>query len=131
MNTNLRIRLADVSKEPLHQQLKRQLRGRVLRGALSPGDPLPSIRSLARQQRVSVITVQRAYEDLESEGLIEARRGKGFFVCELTAKEKARIAEARFAERAALAIDEARADGLDAERIRKVFEGALVKGEPR
>ncbi len=60
--------LSELSPEPLHAQITRQVRARILALELTGDEPLPSIRALAREQRVSVITVQRAYEDLEREG---------------------------------------------------------------
>ena len=57
--------VSDASDEPLHSQLTRQIRAKILRGTLTDRQSLPSIRALARAQRVSVITVQRAYDDLE------------------------------------------------------------------
>ena len=82
MNTNnvwptLALSVTEASDEPLHGQLTRQIRPRILSGSLDVGAVLPSIRKLARSHRVSVITVQRTYDDLERDGLIEARRGKG------------------------------------------------------
>ena len=69
------LNLSDTSTETLQGQLARQVRGLILGGDLPPGAELPSIRSLASEQKVSVVTVQRAYEALEREGLIQARRG--------------------------------------------------------
>jgi GntR family transcriptional regulator len=73
------LNLTDLSDESLQNQLSRQVRAKILNGELMAGEMLPSIRSLAREQRVSVITIQRGYETLEREGLIHSRRGKGFF----------------------------------------------------
>ena len=66
------LNLTEHSDEPLHAQLSRQLRAKILATDLDAGAPLPSIRGMAKDQRVSVITVQRAYDDLEREGLIDA-----------------------------------------------------------
>ena len=74
------LNLTDLSNEPLQSQIVRQIRAKILAGGLPAGIDLPSIRKLAREQHISVITVQRAYESLEREGLIHSRRGKGFFV---------------------------------------------------
>ena len=74
------LNLSDLSDEPLQGQIVRQVRAKILAGELAADSDLPSIRSLAREQQVSVITVQRAYESLVREGLIHSRRGKGFFV---------------------------------------------------
>ena len=69
------LNLSELSDEPLHAQISRQIRARILAHELTDEAPLPSIRVMARQQKVSVITVKRAYEDLEREGLIRSRRG--------------------------------------------------------
>ena len=66
--------LTDLSDESLQSQIARQIRAKVLAGDLGAEDVLPSIRGLAREQRISVITVQRAYEALERDGLIHSRR---------------------------------------------------------
>ena len=76
------LNLTDLSAEPLQSQIVRQVRAKILTGELTTGSDLPSIRRQAREQRISVITVQRAYETLERQGLIHSRRGKGFFVSE-------------------------------------------------
>ena len=70
------LNLTDLSNEPLQHQIIRQVRARILAGALIVGDSLPSIRGLAREQHISVITVQRAYEILEREGLIAPEPSK-------------------------------------------------------
>lgn len=131
INSGLRLLLKETADEPLHRQLTTQLRAAILRGELDGEQALPSIRRLAREQRVSVITVQRAYDDLEREGLIHARQGKGSFVSKLTPKRKTRLGEARFERRLSEATREAVADGLSAEQIRRVFEDVLSKGGRR
>ncbi len=123
------LNLTDLSSEPLHQQISRQLRAKILAGDLLEGTSLPSIRGLAREQRVSVITVQRAYEDLEREGLILARRGKGFFVSALEQGEKKAMAEERFREALAPILKEALAEGLEPRQIRRLFAAALEESE--
>ena len=67
---------------PIYEQIVRQLREQILAGALPAGEALPSIRGLAKDLRVSVITTKRAYEELESEGWIITLPGKGSFVAE-------------------------------------------------
>ena len=68
------------SPVPLFEQLKEQLRLRVLAGSLRPGDPVPSIRQLAVQLTVNPNTVAKVYRELEMEGVLENRPGKGCFV---------------------------------------------------
>ena len=65
---------------PIYDQICTQLRGMILEGTLREDDPLPSIRGLAKDLRISVITTKRAYEELEKEGLIYTLPGKGSFV---------------------------------------------------
>jgi GntR family transcriptional regulator len=75
--------LDNTSSTPLYQQIVDEIRGRILTGQFKPGDPLPSIRQLAADLMISVITTKRAYQDLENEGLIQTRQGRGTFVSEV------------------------------------------------
>ena len=84
------ITLDNASSVPLYQQIVDQIRGKILAGELQPGDALPSIRQLAADLLISVITTKRAYQDLEAEGLIQTRPGRGTFVGELTAEYRRR-----------------------------------------
>jgi len=111
------LNLTDLSDEPLQSQISRQIRAKILAGDLAAGEALPSIRALARDTRVSVITVQRGYEDLEREGLIHSRRGKGFFVSELGSDTKARMARDRLTGRMEPIVRAALAEGLASDEI--------------
>jgi GntR family transcriptional regulator len=129
---DLLLHLSELSPEPLHAQISREIRALILAEELTGDDPLPSIRALAREQRVSVITVQRAYEDLERGGLIRSRPGKGFFVSEIPEKRKQGMAEERFEEALKRLVAESEAEGLEDAHIRKVFERVLhTKGDGR
>ncbi|MEM1177128.1 MAG: GntR family transcriptional regulator [Acidobacteriota bacterium] len=119
------LQLTDLSDEPLHSQLSRQVRAKILAGDLEDGESLPSIRGLARQARVSVITVQRAYEDLEREGLIVARRGKGFFVRAMGEEAKGQLARERFSDALRPVVLEGRAEGLDDRTMSTIFNAVL------
>ena len=66
----------------IYEQIVNQLKNAIVTGELTPGEALPSIRMLADDLSVSVITTKRAYEELEKEGLIRSVAGKGFYVCE-------------------------------------------------
>ena len=66
----------------IYEQIVNQLKNEIVTGELTPGEALPSIRMLAADLSVSVITTNRAYEELEKEGLIRSVAGKGFYVCE-------------------------------------------------
>ena len=66
---------------PIYEQIVNQIRDAVVKGELTEGEGIPSIRVLARDLQVSVITTKRAYEELEQEGVIESIPGRGFYVC--------------------------------------------------
>lgn len=120
------LNLTEVSDEPLHGQISRQIRAKILAGELDDGDALPSIRGLAREVKVSVITVQRAYDDLDREGLIQAKRGKGFFVTRMSDASKAELARRRFRDALEPIVHEAEAEGLEREQIRDIFQQTLT-----
>jgi len=123
--------LTDLSDEPLQSQISRQIRAKILAGELSAGDSLPSIRVLAREQKVSVITVQRAYEFLIRENLIHSRRGKGFFVSEVAQSEKKEMAKQRFMENLKRPILDAKAEGLSVNEIDKLVQIILKQKKLR
>jgi GntR family transcriptional regulator len=125
------LNLSDLSDEPLHAQVSRQVRAKILSEDLAGGDPLPSIRRLAREQRVSVITVQRAYDDLEREGLVQSRRGKGFWVAPIPEGRRRKMAESRFAKALAELVAHAAAEGLDEAEMRRILDETLKKGTDR
>ncbi len=68
------------SSEPIYKQIAAQLRDDILSGKLKGGEALPSIRGLAQDLKISVITTMKAYEELANEGLVTASQGKGYFV---------------------------------------------------
>lgn len=72
--------ISNASGMPIYEQIVAQLKAMILEGTLKAGDALPSMRTLAQQLRISVITTKRAYEELEREGFIESYTGKGSFV---------------------------------------------------
>ncbi len=76
----MNIFISNSSNEPIYEQIVRQIKALVMSGELAEGDALPSMRLLAQQLRISVITTKRAYEELERDGFIESYTGKGSFV---------------------------------------------------
>ncbi len=117
--------LTDLSSESLQSQIINQVRARILSGHLNKARPLPSIRALARSQRISVITVQRAYEELVRQGLILSRRGKGYFVSELSEKSKKKMARQRVAEDLRVPIEAGMAEGLSHSDIQNAVDALL------
>lgn len=76
----MNIFISNSSKEPIYEQIKKQIKQSIYRGEVQEGDLLPSIRQLAKDLQISVITTKRAYEDLEREGYITSVVGKGSFI---------------------------------------------------
>ena len=102
---------------PIYDQIKSQIKGCILRGELREGEALPSLRLLARDLRVSVITTKRAYEELEREGFIVTVPGKGCFVAprnlELVREEGRRRVE----EHLTKAVEAARSGGVSRDEL--------------
>lgn len=76
----MNIIISNSSGKPIYEQITSQIKNLIISGELKPGDPLPSMRLLAKELRISVITTKRAYEDLERDGFIVSIIGKGTFV---------------------------------------------------
>lgn len=72
--------LSNSSDLPIYEQIKEQVKTQILSGELSENEMLPSLRQLAKDLKISVLTTTRAYNELEEEGFITSRQGKGFFV---------------------------------------------------
>lgn len=76
----MEIVISSNTSKPIYEQITSQIKSMIMSGELQTGDPIPSMRSLAKSIHVSVITVQRAYEDLQRDGFIETTVGRGSFV---------------------------------------------------
>lgn len=112
----LYIIISNTSDIPIYQQIVDQIRDAVLRGELVEGELLPSIRTLAKELRISVITTKRAYDELEQEGYVVTVSGKGSYVAErnpdLLHESRLEMVEEKFTEavRTAKALGISRAD---------------------
>lgn len=76
----MKIIIKNGSAVPIYEQIKNAIREEILNGKLKAGEKLPSVRVLARELSISILTVKKAYDELESEGFIESRQGLGTFV---------------------------------------------------
>lgn len=74
------ILISNSDSRPIYEQITHQIKNQIINGALKEGDALPSMRVLAKELRISVITTKRAYEDLERDGFLITRAGKGSFI---------------------------------------------------
>ena len=114
--------ISNAGQEPIYAQITRQIKQQILSGKLKEGDALPSIRLLAKELRISVITTKRAYEDLEAEGFIVTTPGKGSFVApqnpELQREEMLKQVEQHLQN----AVDAARRGGIDRGEVREMLD---------
>lgn len=121
----MRIIITNTSRKPIYEQIKEQIRIAILSGELCEGDLLPSIRELARDLKISVITTTRAYADLEQEGYIAIIQGKGCYVLsknsELIRQELIRKIKDSFLA----GIDTGRTAKLSKDDLIKIFESIL------
>ena len=106
---------------PIYDQITRQMKGLILRGELKEGEALPSMRLLAKELRISVITTKRAYEELERDGFLENVPGKGCFVARQN-RELLREAQLRrVEEKLTQAIEEARRGAVSLEELKEML----------
>lgn len=113
----MRIVLSNASGQNIYEQIVDQIKDAIMKGDLNPGDALPSIRALARDLRISVVSTKRAYDELEAEAFIETIPGKGSFVA---TQDTALMREKRLhgiEQRLSEAVLEARLMGLEFEDI--------------
>lgn len=120
--------ISNMSDKPIYQQITGQIKQLILGGVLCEGDALPSMRLLAKELRISVITTKRAYDELEREGFITSVQGKGSFVAgqntELIREEHLRRMEQLLQQAAELA----RQSGVPLEELQQIL-AVLYEGE--
>ena len=123
----MEIFLSNAGQEPIYAQIARQIKQQILSGQLRAGEPLPSIRLLAKELRISVITTKRAYEELEADGFIVTQAGRGSFVA---AQNPALLREEHLKKMESClqnAVDAARLGGISCEeaceKLRLLWEG--------
>lgn len=118
----MKIVLSNASDEPLYLQIVNQVKEQILRGELDEAEPLPSIRSLAKALKISVITTKRAYDELEKEGFIVTVGGKGTYVApmnrEMMHEARMRAVEEKMAE----AVAEAKRIGLSLDHLKQMLD---------
>lgn len=98
----MKIFISEHSNAAIYEQIEQQIKDAILRQEIKPEEALPSIRGLAKDLQISVITTKRAYEELEAQGLVYSVPGRGFFVCnrklEMLKEKKIQDLEKRMSE---------------------------------
>ncbi|MDF2538396.1 MAG: hypothetical protein K0S76_1417 [Herbinix sp.] len=117
----MNILISNSSEKPIYEQITSQMKQMMISGELAPGSMLPSMRTLAKELRISVITTKRAYEDLERDGFIYTVVGKGSFIAEknmeFVREEQFRIVE----EYLGKAVEGAKAGGIGLDEIQEII----------
>ncbi|MBN2000001.1 GntR family transcriptional regulator [candidate division KSB1 bacterium] len=118
----MKIIISNASPDPIYDQITRQIKNHIITGEMQEGDPLPSIRKLAKELQISVITTSRAYEELEKEGFIDTVGGKGCFVAmqnkELLKEKRRKTVEEILGD----AVAEAKKLGIGLSELREMLE---------
>ncbi len=117
----MEIIISNNANKPIYEQITSQIKEMIMSGELKEGDSIPSMRALAKSIRVSVITVQKAYEDLQRDGFIETTVGRGSFVAaankELYREEQQRRAEEHLQKAAEIA----RVSNISLEKLKELL----------
>lgn len=119
------ITLTKDSREPIYHQIEQQLQTLIASGFLAPGNALPSIRVLAKELEISVITTRRAYQNLEASGFIETKQGKGTFVSDVTTAIKEQVKSENVIESMAEAVHIAHTYDYTKEEMIQLFTKAM------
>lgn len=121
--------IRNTNNQPIYDQIYAQIKALILAGKLQPGEALPSIRALAKDLRISVITTKRAYDELEAEGFLYTVAGKGCFVAEknldLIREQQLRELEGHLSA----AVELAKSCGLDPREVQEMLR-ILLEEEP-
>lgn len=118
----MNIIISNSSGKPIYEQITSQIKNMIMNGRLNAGDALPSMRTLAKELRISVITTKRAYNDLEQEGFIETITGKGSYVAvknpEVLREGNLRVIEEYLTQ----TVDLAKKSGITLKELTEVLE---------
>lgn len=117
----MKILISNSSDDPIYEQISRQIKNQIISGELKEGEALPSIRALAKELQISVITTKRSYEILIDEGFVDSITGKGTFVSsqnqELLREKKMKMVEEKLAE----AVEEAKLLGITQNEVHQML----------
>ena len=108
--------ISNSSGKPIYEQITAQIKNSILNGEVQEGKALPSMRALAKDLRISVITTKRAYEDLERDGFVVTVAGKGCFVAPKNLEQRKKVEGAL-----QCAVDQAKAASIDLEELKEML----------
>lgn len=114
--------ISNTNGKPIYEQITAQIKGMIMNGTIDQGDALPSIRLLAKELRISVITTKRAYDDLEKEGFIVTIPGKGSFVSEKNTEFVREEQLRKVEEHIQLAVEYGKTSGISLEEMQGIMK---------
>jgi GntR family transcriptional regulator len=118
----LNINISNTSTIPLYEQIQTQIKSQILNGSLQQGEGLPSIRNLAKELKVSIITTKRTYEELEKDGFIQTVVGKGTFVSNQNTERLKEITLYNLENKLEEIIKQAKSAGITLEEGLEIFK---------
>lgn len=121
----MEIKISNLSSVPIYQQVATQIKSNILNGSLKNNDQLPSIRSLAKELEVGIITVKKSYEVLLQEDLIYSKGAVGYFVNDIDIDTVLTIKKEEYLDELKSIIDKAINDGLNIEDIKDIVDKVL------
>lgn len=121
----MEIKISNLSSVPIYQQVATQIKSNILNGSLKNNDQLPSIRSLAKELEVGIITVKKSYEVLLQEELIYSKGAVGYFVNDIDLDTVLTIKKEEYSAGLKSIIDKAINDGLNINDIRDIFNSVM------
>lgn len=121
----MEIKISNMSSVPIYQQVATQIKSNILNGSLKYNDQLPSIRSLAKELEVGIITIKKSYEVLLQEELIYSKGAVGYFVNDIDLATVLTIKKEEYLEELKSIIDKAINDGLNLNDIKDIFKSIL------
>ena len=117
----MEIIISSNTSKPIYEQISTQIKALVMSGDLKTGDPIPSMRSLAKTIHVSVITVQKAYEDLQRDGFIETTVGRGSFISAQHREFIQEVQQKKIEEYLRLAVETAQTSGIQLDQLTELL----------
>lgn len=118
----MRIIIQNSSMVPIYEQVVNQIKAQIISGELKDGDVLPSVRNMAAELRISSLTVKKAYDFLEKEGLVTTIHGKGTFVNATDGQMAAEARRKAIEDDLSLVVSKAFSAGLNKEELKEIFE---------
>ena len=118
----MKIIINNSSMVPIYEQIMEQIKAQIISGELKENDILPSVRTMAKELKISALTVKKAYDNLEAEGMTVTVHGKGTYVAPTNHAFAAEARRKAVEEDFAKALDKARAVGMSSEEIREIID---------